>query len=196
MLSVPIGNLTCVGVSAELQVCYLGLHLAYLCGWITGYSHTCIKLSALGNGLLSDYSGWHLWKWCWKNKISIPRQIGIKPFLLLIVPKNIMIKNNNTDYERLLNAIHTQYTVYLLLENAIPLVKMTRTLNRLWQLITGQFYIREMIFQTLVSVCLIDGDRLIQVWLYYVYGICLTDSILPYVRSVTVTTTPTLVDHI
>ena len=66
-----------------------------------------------------------------KNKISIPRQIGIKPFLLLIVPKNITIKNNNTDYERLLNAIHTQYTVYLLLENAIPLVKMTRTLNRL-----------------------------------------------------------------
>ena len=131
-----------------------------------------------------------------KNKISIPRQIGIKPFLLLIVPKNIMIKNNNTDYERLLNAIHTQYTVYLLLENAIHLVKMTRTLNRLWQLITGQFYIREMIFQTLVSVCLIDGDRLIQVWLYYVYGICLTDSILPYVRSVTVTMTPTLVDHI
>lgn len=42
-----------------------------------------------------------------------------------------MIKNNNTDYERLLNAIHTQYTVYLLLENAIHLVKMTRTLNRL-----------------------------------------------------------------
>lgn len=30
MLSGPIGNLTCVGVSAELQVCYLGLHLAYL----------------------------------------------------------------------------------------------------------------------------------------------------------------------
>ena len=131
-----------------------------------------------------------------KNKISIPRQIGIKPFLLLIVPKNITIKNNNTDYERLLNAIHTQYRVYLLLENAIHLVKMTRTLNRLWQLITGQFYIREMIFQTLVSVCLIGGDRLIQVWLYYVYGICLTDSILPYVRSVTITTTPTLVDHI
>ena len=100
MLSVPIGNLTCVGVSAELQVCCLGLYLAYLWGWITGYSHTCIKLSPLGNGLPSDYSGWHLWKWCWKNKISIPRQIDIKPFLLLIVAKNIIIKNNNTDYEK------------------------------------------------------------------------------------------------
>ena len=30
MLSVLIGNLTCVGVSAELQVYYVGLHLAYL----------------------------------------------------------------------------------------------------------------------------------------------------------------------
>ena len=30
MLSGPIGSLTCAGVSAELQVCYLGLHLAYL----------------------------------------------------------------------------------------------------------------------------------------------------------------------
>ena len=78
----------------------------------------------------------------------------------------------------------------------VHLVKLTRTLNRLWQLITGQFYIREMISETLVSVCLIDGDRLIQVWLYYVDGICLTDSILPYVRSVTVTMTPTLLDHI
>ena len=53
-----------------------------------------------------------------------------------------------------------------------------------------------MISKTLVSVCLIDSDRLIQVWLYYAYGICHTDSILQYVRSVIVTMTPTLVDHI
>ena len=41
-----------------------------------------------------------------------------------------------------------------------------------------------MISETLVSVCLIEGDRLIHVWLYYVYSVCLTDSILPYVCSV------------
>ena len=93
--------------------------------------------------------------------------------------------------------LYTLGTHCICCSRMVQLVKMTRTLNRLWLLITGQFYIREMISEPLVSVCLIEGDRLIQVWLYYVYGICLTDSILPYVFSVIVTMTPTLlVDHI
>ena len=80
--------------------------------------------------------------------------------------QNIVIIKNNTDDKRLLNAIHTRYTLYLLLENAVHLVKMTRTLNR--PSVTAYYrsvlqQVRETISGTLVSICLIEGDPLIQV---------------------------------
>ena len=66
-----------------------------------------------------------------------------------------MIKDDLTPY--------TPSTHCICSSRMVHLVKWTRTLNRLSLLITGQFYIREMISETLVSVCLIEGDRLIQV---------------------------------
>ena len=60
--------------------------------------------------------------------------------------------------------MHTQYTVYLPLENGTSCqidAYAQQTVTAYYRSVLQQ--LREMISETLVSVCLIEGDRLIQV---------------------------------